>query len=199
MASKRDQLIETALRVFQRDGFRAAGIDRILAEAGVAKMTLYNHFRSKSDLILAVLRRRDEEFRHWMVRSIEARADDPADRLLALFDVLADWHSSPDFRGCIFLHVAAEFHDLDSPARAAAIEHKRLVRAYLAELASGAGAPDPGALAHQIALLADGATAQAAFCLSDAPAREAQHAARLLLDEARRDSNETLASHSRTT
>ena len=61
--SRREQLVETALTVFNRDGYHAAGIDRILAEAGVAKMTLYNHFRSKDDLILAALRRRDEGFR----------------------------------------------------------------------------------------------------------------------------------------
>lgn len=182
MVSKRDHLVETAMKVFQRDGFHAAGIDRILAEAGVAKMTLYNHFRSKDDLILAALRRRDEQFRHWLIRTIEAKADAPRDRLLAVFDAHAEWHASDTFYGCLFLNAAAEFHDADSPTHAAAAEHKRLLVGYFVELARAAGAHDPGQLAEQIALLADGATAQAAICRNDKPAIAARRAAVRLLD-----------------
>ena len=182
MVSKRDHLVDTAMRVFQRDGFHAAGIDRILAEAGVAKMTLYNHFRSKDDLILAALRRRDEQFRHWLVRTVEVKARTPRDRILALFDALAEWHASDDFYGCFFLNAAAEFHDADSPTRAAAAEHKRLVGAYILELTRAAGATDPELLAEQIGLLADGATAQAAICRNEQPAMAARRAAAGLLD-----------------
>lgn len=182
MVSKRDHLVETAMRVFQRDGFHAAGIDRILAEAGVAKMTLYNHFRSKDDLILAALRRSDEQFRHWLVRTVEAKAKSPRDRLLALFDALAEWHASDGFYGCFFLNAAAEFHDTDAPTRAAAAEHKRLVGAYIHELACAAGATDAELLTREIALLADGATAQAAICLNSTPAMAARCAAERLLN-----------------
>ena len=78
MASgKRDHLIDTALGLFSRYGYHAMGIDRILAESGVAKMTLYNHFKSKDELILAVLRRRDERFRNWFMRTVERRAKAP--------------------------------------------------------------------------------------------------------------------------
>ena len=69
--SRRDDLVETALKLFYSGGFNATGIDRILAESGVAKMTLYKHFRSKDELILAVLHRRDEQFRNWLMAEME--------------------------------------------------------------------------------------------------------------------------------
>ena len=87
-STRRDHLVDTALKLFARGGFHATGIDTILAEAGVAKMTLYNHFRSKEELILAVLRRRDELFRNWFVKRVEQQADQPRQRLIAMFDVL---------------------------------------------------------------------------------------------------------------
>ena len=82
-SDRREHLLDTALSLFGTEGFHATGIDKILASAGVAKMTLYNHFRSKDELILAALRRRDERFRHWFVREVEHRAATPRDRLLA--------------------------------------------------------------------------------------------------------------------
>ena len=79
MASlRRDHLVATALALFSKHGYHATGIDRILAESGVAKMTLYKHFRSKDELILAALRRRDEEFRRWLQAEIESRAATPS-------------------------------------------------------------------------------------------------------------------------
>ena len=71
MQSRRDELVDTALRLFYTRGFNATGIDKILAEAGVAKMTLYKHFRSKEELILAALNRRDEQFRNWLMGEME--------------------------------------------------------------------------------------------------------------------------------
>ena len=84
--SKRDQLIDTAEELFYQHGFNATGIDKILAEAGVAKMTLYNHFKSKDALIEAALQRRDERFRDWLSAQVESKADTPRERLLGLFD-----------------------------------------------------------------------------------------------------------------
>ena len=88
--SKRDHLVETARRLFYRDGFHNTGIDAILAEAGVAKMTLYKHFKSKDELILAVLRRQDEEFRNQLMRRVEKDHKGPRERLLGLFDVIGE-------------------------------------------------------------------------------------------------------------
>jgi len=82
--SKREKLVETALKLFCSGGFHATGIDRILAESGVAKMTLYNHFKSKDELILAALRLRDERWRHWFERAVERGASDPNVHITAL-------------------------------------------------------------------------------------------------------------------
>ncbi|MGF1610974.1 MAG: TetR/AcrR family transcriptional regulator, partial [Kiloniellales bacterium] len=153
----RNELIETAAALFCRDGYQATGIDRILAESGCAKMTLYNHFHSKDELILAALRRRDEEFRNWFMREIEQRARTPRERLLAAFDVLDEWLRKPGFSGCMFVNASAEFSDPDHPVRAAAAEHKRLLRHYFRGLATEAGARDPQALADAVALLGEGA------------------------------------------
>ncbi|MFT7041116.1 MAG: AcrR family transcriptional regulator, partial [Paracoccaceae bacterium] len=89
--SKRDELVRKALAIFYRDGFHAAGMDLLAAETGISKTSMYKHFRTKEDLILAVLRLRDEEFRNWLFRRMERSADTPRARLLAMFDALAEW------------------------------------------------------------------------------------------------------------
>jgi len=179
--SRREHLIDTATRLFDGEGFHATGIDRILAEAGVAKMTLYNHFRSKEELILAVLRRRDEDWRNHLMREVERRAETPAGRLLAVFDVIAEAASAPAFNGCIFAHAAAEFSGRNSAITGACAEHKRLVRDYLVGLAADAGAANAQALGEQIAVLAEGAMAAAQVTGDAAAARTAATAAETLV------------------
>ena len=155
--SRRDQLIDTALDLFNRNGFHATGIDRILAESGVAKMTLYNHFGSKDALIKAALARRDERWRAWLRDAIARRADTPRGRLLAVFEALEEWFARPDFHGCMFIRAAGEYATLDDPIHAGAAEHQRLVLAELRDLAAAAGARHPARLAREIMLLALGA------------------------------------------
>ena len=183
-ASRREQLIDSAADVFYREGFKATGIDKVLSEAGVAKMTLYHHFRSKDDLIVAALRRRDERFRNWLVRTIEASAKEPRQRLLALFDALEQWFSGGDFHGCAFINAAAEFGDLADPIHATAAEHKRLLRNYLESLAEEAGAKEPRRLAQQICLLADGAVVMAQVSADPSAAATARAAAEVLIEAA---------------
>jgi AcrR family transcriptional regulator len=186
-STKREQLVDTALEMFYRRGFSATGIDKVLAEAGVAKMTLYNHFKSKDELILAALRRRDERFRHWLMRSVEERADAPRERLLAVFTALDGWFRQEDFRGCMFINAAAEFSGIADPIQGAAAEHKRLVAGYLGDLAEKAGAKDPQRLALELAMLIDGAIVCAHVCgVSDAADR-ARTAAEVLIDAALAD------------
>ena len=180
--SKREQLVETALKLFSREGFHATGIDRILAESGVAKMTLYNHFKSKDDLVLAALRRRDELFRNNFSRQVEAAAETPAGRLAALFDVLHAWINSDDFNGCMFCNAAAEYRDASSPIRALAAEHKRLMLASIRLLAEQAGAEHPHELAEHLNLLLEGAISQALTAGDLDAAKTAARAARVVLD-----------------
>ncbi len=183
-SSKRDQLVDTALDLFCRDGFHATGIDKILAEAGVAKMTLYNHFKSKDELILAALRRRDETFRNGFMRDIERLGKTPGERLLAIFDVLEEWFRGRKFTGCTFINASAEFAPPDDPIHAAAAEHKRLVLAYMVELTTAAQAKDPDALARGLMLLMEGAVVMAYVAGQSSAAAQAKKTAKILLADA---------------
>ncbi len=185
MATSRRELVETALKLFYQEGFHATGIDRILAEAGVAKMTMYKYFKSKDELILAVLRRRDETFRNWFMRQVEDRASTAQARLLAIFDVYDDWlHSDDASHGFLFINATAEFADQDNPIHAAAAETKRLVLGYVRELAAQAGAQAPQALAIQLVLLLEGATVTAQVTGDRDAIWEGKKAAELLVQAA---------------
>ena len=162
MASgKRDHLVDTALELFYREGFHATGIDRILETAGVARMTLYNHFKSKDELIVAVLRRRDEKFRNWFMRTVERLASKPEDRLLAIYDALNEWFSNKDFCGCMFINASAEFGNSGDPIHMVSAEHKQLVRRYLGELVKDVDAGEAESLADELMLLMEGAIVMA--------------------------------------
>lgn len=182
MPSERQQeVLDTACKLFYRDGFRATGIDRILAKSGAAKMTLYHHFPSKDALIVAALNRQDREVRAHFAAEIERRAKEPRARLLAVFDVLADSIAAPDFHGCMANRAAAEYGDPAHPVHAAAAEHKRRFFAWLQELARAAGARRPYELAAQLMLLFDGAIVIAQVTgAGDAPA-QAKKAAESLI------------------
>ncbi len=182
--SRREELVETALEIFQREGFHATGIDRILAAASVAKRTLYHHFRSKDELILAALRLGDERFRNDFMKRLERRARAPAEALLAIFDVVAELQERREFRGCAFINACAEYGDHDSPIHSLAAEHKRLIRAYVRKLAEAGGARDPEGLARQLCILMDGVIVTAQVSGDKEAARSARDAAELLGREA---------------
>lgn len=183
-SAKREQLIEAATRLFCRDGFHATGIDRILAEAGVAKMTLYKNFRSKDDLIVAVLKARSGRFLAWVQDEVLRRAATPRDRLLAYFDVLDDWFHESDFRGCAFVNAAAEFGDAEDGAHRAAAEHKHQTGAFLRDLAAEAGCDEPARLAEDLMLLTEGAVSLAHVAGRKSAARRAKAIAAMIIDGA---------------
>jgi len=156
-ASKREELVQKALDSFYRGGFHAIGMDRLAKETGVSKTAIYKHFRSKDDLILATLRLRDEQFRNRLMRRIEALADDPRDRLLAIFNALGEWFAEPGFRSCMFIKASSEFQTRGEPIHTMSAEHKHLLARYFEELALAAGATDPGNLARQLLVIKEGA------------------------------------------
>ncbi|WP_171211268.1 TetR/AcrR family transcriptional regulator [Ruegeria sp. HKCCA5426] len=182
--NKRDELVRKALQVFYQDGFHATGMDKLVVETGVSKTSMYKHFRTKEELILAALRLRDENFRNWFLRRIEELADTPADQLIASFDALGEWFEEDGFRGCMFIKAGAEFQDKTHPIHVQAAEHKRLLLEYFTDLARRAGASAPEALACQILLLKEGAIVTAVLLKSCDPAREAKAAAKILLEAA---------------
>jgi AcrR family transcriptional regulator len=185
-SAARERILDAASDLFYREGIRAAGVDTIVARAGVAKMTLYHHFPSKDELVVAFLSRRDERWRRWFEGAVERRAATPRERLLAVFDALEEWFASADFRGCAFINAAAEFPDAEHPARQVVLEHKRQVRAYLYRLATEAGLSDADALAHQLLILIEGAIVTAVIEGGAAAAQRARRAAAALLSAARR-------------
>ncbi len=180
-ASRRDHLLDTALELFSERGYRATGIDAILAKAGVAKMTLYNHFKSKEEMILAALRRCDHSTRGYFAEAVEAGGPEARDRLLAVFDGLERWFADPAFNGCLFIKAAADYPEARDPIHALAAEHKRLLRSLLEGVTREAGARDPAALAEQLQLLIDGAIVQAQICGGGEAARQAKQAASVLI------------------
>jgi AcrR family transcriptional regulator len=171
----------TAWRLFYRDGLRAVGIDTLLAEAGVAKMTLYNHFASKEELILAILDKRDLEFRAALLAQVAAAGPDPVQRLLAVFDWHEGWFASEAFKGCVFIRALSEYPEPTHPIHQAAWRHKVAVKAALTELCAVAGARDAAALAETLSYLIDGAIVTAHATQSTAPARSARATAAQLL------------------
>ena len=183
-ASKRDELVNKALKAFYQGGFHAIGMDRLAKETGVSKTAIYKHFRTKDELILATLRLRDEQFRNWMMRRIESLASDPKDQLMAIFDALAEWFEEPDFKSCMFIKASSEYQDRTNPVHAISGEHKRLVRAYFEDIARKAGANDPEDLARQLLLIKEGAIVLAHLHDAEDIANDARRTAAILIKDA---------------
>ena len=182
--SKREQLIETALELFAKQGFHATGIDTILARSGVSKRTLYLHFRSKEELVLAVLRRYEETFRRAFIGKVESLARTPRGQLPAIFDAVEEWFKRKDFYGCLFINAVGEHSESATPLRRVCQEYKRSMREYVRTLCKQAGARDPDGLAEALALLVEGATVTAQVSQNPKAAQIAKQTAELLLDRA---------------
>jgi AcrR family transcriptional regulator len=158
--SARARILDSAYELFSRYGIRAVGVDRILESCGVAKMTLYRHFASKDELVLAFLEERRRRWtQDWLQRAIENVATDRPDRTLALFDVLDEWFHRPDFEGCSFIRTLHEIPD--GPLHEQATCQLEIVRRMLADHAAQAGVGDPEAFAYQIQVLMMGAMVSA--------------------------------------
>ncbi len=177
----RDRILLAAGELFNREGVHAVGIDRVIDLAGVAKASLYKHFRSKDDLVAAWLERVASAYFVWFAGEVERLAPDPADRPAVVFRVLELWFQSAEFRGCPFINISGEVGDAVSRARKIAMKFKSDMRVYLEKLCREAGLSDPPARASTLALLMDGATVRAAMHGDPCAAREAGVAAATLL------------------
>ena len=182
--SRREHLITTALKLFGESGYHRTGIDTIVKCAGVSKKTLYNHFRSKEELIVAVLRHYDGVFRNGFMRQVESAADSPREQLLSVFDVTESWFSEDSFYGCMFINAIGEYSDRTSAIREVCKEFKRLMRSYIRDLCQQSGAADPDTLADEIALLLEGAIVTAQVSQKPEAARTAKKAAANLIEHA---------------
>lgn len=180
--AKRDELIDLAMQLFNRHGYRATGVDRIMEETGIAKTTLYRHFGSKEELIVAALAKVDEDARDELRTFVEQASSDPRERLLATFGQLALWLEDCEFNGCPFIAAAAEYGDRTDPVFQQARLHKRLTLAYFEELVRAAALPDPKVLAQQLMILHEGAIAYAQVLGAEGATDAARRAADRLID-----------------
>jgi len=163
----RERILATASSLFYRHGVRAVGIDLVIEQAGVAKASLYRHFRTKDDLVAAFLEREDEDFWGTWDAVAATHADDPRGELEAHLAWIGERLARPDYRGCPQLNVAAEFAEPDHPARLVAARHKRELRGRLRVLAERLGADRPDALAGALTLLVNGAFVSAGVLEAD--------------------------------
>ena len=153
------RLLDTATTLFARHGIRAVGIDRVLAEAGVARASLYSSYGSKDALVIAYLEHLDRRDRARWDDAV-ADIDDPADRILTFFDLALASAPHRGFRGCQYANAATEFPD---EALAPVVAHRRWMLDTLTDLLRACAAPDPAALAGRIQLIYDGALAGSKF------------------------------------
>jgi len=155
------RLILTATRLFNENGIHATGIDRIIAEAGVARRTLYNQFGSKEGLIRAVMQRESHAWFEWLDSELtSAKLNNPRQRILRFFALLGEWFSRSDFKGCSFINAVGE-HPLDNCVRPIAKAHRQANFEYIRGLLAGSNISNLDQIADQIAILADGATVTA--------------------------------------
>lgn len=181
--SGRERVMRAAYDLFSRQGTRTVGVDAVISEAGVAKMTLYRNFASKDDLILAFLERRETLWTvGWVRAESQRRGNTPVQRLLAIFEIFGEWFARPDFEGCSFITTLLEVTNRDSAVRQASVLHLANIRGYLCELATEAGVADPDAFARQWHILMKGSIIAGAEGDTQAAAR-ARELGILLLDK----------------
>ncbi|MBY0554859.1 TetR/AcrR family transcriptional regulator [bacterium] len=157
----KDKLIETTLRLFYRYGVNSVGVDRIIAESNVSKMTFFKHFPTKRDLILEFLRVRDNRFVEWFNKTLEAKITNKKKRLGAAIEVIEVWFKSSDFRGCAFINTTAESGPDHNEEKTLCLGHKIHFAKILEALAVADGYKNSKMIANRLALVIDGATIRA--------------------------------------
>ena len=182
-SSARDRILNAASELFYREGVQNVGIDRIIAESGVAKMSLYNHFKSKDALIAAWLQERDETWRTWFQTTVERLATEPCDRILAVFDALHEWFDQPDFRGCAFINSTVELADPNHPGYQVCLEHQRAIQDYLYDLVEAANLAKPETLTLLLLILVEGAIVVAMMQRDVEAAIRAKNVAAILVEQ----------------
>jgi len=176
-AEKRQHIVETAYALFKREGFHATGIDRIIAEAGVAKMTMYRHFPSKDGLTVEVLDWRARRFDHQLDQLAKLDGT-PEQKILTIFDWYGRWFQSPDFHGCLFAHALAEFGDPAHPVFKAVADQKNGLKRRMRLILETALPEDRAeSIASALLMLLEGATLLAQMGQGETAIRDARNAA----------------------
>ncbi|GAA1244956.1 TetR/AcrR family transcriptional regulator [Prauserella halophila] len=172
----RDALLDTAEGLFYERGIQAVGMDAVRAASGLPLKRIYRFFATKEDLVVAVLGRRDQRWRHSLAAHVEPVAD-PRERVLAIFDWLAEWFAEPGFRGCAWINAHGELGPSSEAVLAEVRSHKQAFHDQISEWVHATGMP----VVEPVFLLAEGAIVTAGISGGPAPARDARAAAAALL------------------
>ena len=183
-SAARGRILDTAFALFYARGIRGVGVDLIIAESGVAKATLYKHFPSKDDLVVAYLDQVDAVWSGQLKEAAEAAGPEPASQLVGMFDALSNACRREGYRGCAFINAAAESQP-GTTVHDRTVEHKTAVLAWVRDLAERLGARDPGSLARSLTLLLDGGLASGSLDADPEAPAVAKASARVLVDAAR--------------
>jgi len=157
VSTKEEAVLRTATELFSAHGYHAVGIDRIIAESNVAKMTFYKYFPSKLNLIESVLVRRDKELRVSILEAI-SRHRSPTKKLKAIFDWYGNWFGEPNFHGCMFIKASEEFSEHDSMMRDVSQGYREWLKGVIAEILSDIGISRTEKLASYLVVVIDGLT-----------------------------------------
>jgi len=177
-----ERVFDVASQLFYRESIRSVGVETIVKQAGVAKISLYRNFASKDDLIVAYLERRNEEYWGIIDRLLAKHQGDPRAQLRALIDYIAQRAMTPRYRGCPFINYAAEFPDASHPGHRVAAANKRRMRDRIAGLVKAIGISNAEPLADALVLLVDGAYASSQTLGGrNGPAKAASWAAEALI------------------
>lgn len=181
--SARERILAAAYELFSKRGIRAVGTDEVIERASVAKATLYRHFATKDELVLAVMQRRERLWTHGLIEEqSRQRGDTPEEQLLAIFDVMHDWFQLRDgYEGCSFINVLLEL-GADHPVGQACVRHIDHVRDIVRNRAVAAGLTDVEDFAWSWHILMKGAIILAAVGDRDAALRARKMAVALVDD-----------------
>jgi len=182
----RERILASAYELFARHGVRAVGVDEVIRRANVAKATLYRHFASKDELVLAFLQQREQLWtKEWVEAEARRRGATPEEQLLSIFDLFDEWFRRADFEGCSFINILLEMNDRRTTIGEASAMHLANIRALIGALATEAGLSEPEEFAHSWHILMKGSIVAAREGDEDA-AQRAQAMARLLIAQHRR-------------
>lgn len=181
----RERILESAYELFLHRGVRDVGINEVIARAGVTKATLYHHFASKDELVMAFLELREQRWTHaWLDDGARQRRVTPEARLLGIFDLFDEWFRRDEFEACSFINVLLEMR-ASHPTGQASIRHLDNIREVVRRLAVEANLRDPAAFARSFDLLMKGSIVSAVEGDVGA-ARRAKTMARALMERHRR-------------
>ncbi|MBZ6092715.1 MULTISPECIES: TetR/AcrR family transcriptional regulator [Streptomyces] len=176
----RRHVLAVASRLYYQHGIRAVGMDRVVKESGVGNATVYRQFPSKDALASAYTQERADA---WFARMRQAAdpADDPREKLLAIFTAVIEETRLPSFRGCPMLNTHTEYPDPQHSANRVAVTHEQRVRQWMRDLAADAGAADPEQLADELVLVLNGVYVTATTLGPHGPAQRTGELARRLI------------------